>query len=79
MQVHISRWGNSLAVRIPAKIAKELQFEDGVSATLRIEEGKLVLLPQSQAYTLEVLLSGISEANLHNEVEGGVIGREVLD
>jgi len=47
MNVQISKWGNSLALRIPAAFAKEIQLKDGdkVEATLS-KEGVLIITPQ---------------------------------
>ncbi len=47
MNIQISKWGNSLALRIPAAIIKEIQLKDGdrVEATLS-SDGALVIRPQ---------------------------------
>ena len=47
MNIQISKWGNSLALRIPAAIIKEIQLKDGdrVEATLS-SDGSLVIRPQ---------------------------------
>lgn len=47
MNVQISKWGNSLALRIPAAFAKEIQLKDGdkVEAILS-KEGALIITPQ---------------------------------
>jgi antitoxin MazE len=48
MDLHVSRWGNSLAVRIPADVARELDVSEGSviqaqvvgPAQLRLASGK---------------------------------------
>ena len=47
MNIQISKWGNSLAIRIPAAFIKEIQLKDGdrVEATLS-SDGALVIRPQ---------------------------------
>jgi len=47
MNIQISKWGNSLALRIPAAFIKEIKLKDGdrVEATLT-SEGALVIKPQ---------------------------------
>ena len=47
MNIQISKWGNSLALRIPAAFIKEIQLKDGdrVEATLS-SDGALVIRPQ---------------------------------
>jgi antitoxin MazE len=47
MNIQISKWGNSLALRIPAVFIKEIQLKDGdkVEATLS-KDGSLIIKPQ---------------------------------
>ena len=47
MNIQISKWGNSLALRIPAAFIKEIQLKDGdkVEATLS-KNGTLIIRPQ---------------------------------
>ncbi len=46
MQLTISRWGNSLAVRIPAEVARNLALEEGaVVECAATAEGTLELVP----------------------------------
>jgi antitoxin MazE len=47
INIQISKWGNSLAVRIPASFIKQIHLKDGdrVEATLS-NDGSLVIRPQ---------------------------------
>ena len=47
MNIQISKWGNSLALLIPATIIKEIKLKDGdkVEATLS-KDGSLIIRPQ---------------------------------
>jgi len=47
MNIQISKWGNSLALRIPAAFIKEIKLKDGdkVEATLS-KDGSLIIRPQ---------------------------------
>jgi antitoxin MazE len=47
MNIQISKWGNSLALRIPAAFIKEIQLKAGakVEATLS-KDGSLIIRPQ---------------------------------
>lgn len=47
MNIRISKWGNSLALRIPAAVIKEIQLKEGdtVEANLT-SDGSLVIRPQ---------------------------------
>lgn len=41
----IQRWGNSLAVRIPAVIARRAHFEQGTSIEITLQEGTVTFKP----------------------------------
>jgi len=46
MQLQISKWGNSLAVRLPSTVTKQLHIHDGDSVELNLNNrGELVLTP----------------------------------
>ena len=78
MQARIGKWGNSLALRIPQSLAAQvgLRLDATVEMTPRGEELviALVKLPDSE---LDLLLAGVTESNLHGEVDTGpAIGGE---
>jgi antitoxin MazE len=64
MQTHIQKWGNSMGVRIPMQLAKELHLHPGSRVTLEIENGKLVL--QVPQYDLDSMLEAITPTNRHH-------------
>ncbi|MBI3924117.1 MAG: AbrB/MazE/SpoVT family DNA-binding domain-containing protein [Armatimonadetes bacterium] len=72
MKTHLATWGNSLAVRIPKKLAEELSLQQGVEVDLRVHEGHLVIAPVTRPrYELEDLVRGITPDNRHAEVDWG--------
>jgi len=79
MTSRVQKWGNSLAVRIP----KSFALETGITAECPIEislsNGKIVIAPlRAPKYTLEELLSGITEENRHPETDWGPpVGKEI--
>ncbi len=78
MQVRIRKWGNSLALRIPKSLAEDSGVHTGSVVELRLVRGKLVATPVRGDYELEELLSEVSKANLHGEIDSGkAVGREV--
>lgn len=78
MKVAVQRWGNSLAVRIPKAIAVDAELSDGAVVDMRLIEGKVVLVPlRRRKHSLRKLLAGVTEENLHHEVEtGSPVGKE---
>ena len=72
MRVRVQKWGNSLALRIPKSFANETALDSGAEVDLTVEGGRLVITPVEQpAYSLEELLSRVTPANLHGEVDTG--------
>jgi antitoxin MazE len=79
MQISIQKWGNSLAFRIPQVMAKEAHLKQGSKAELRLNRGRLVIMPLARKqWTLQMLLAGVRKQNLHGEAQtGGAVGGEV--
>jgi antitoxin MazE len=79
METKVQRWGNSLAVRIPKTFADEIGVRESSPIDISLAEGKLVLSPSRRTtFTLEGLLAGVTDENLHDEVETGpAVGDEV--
>jgi antitoxin MazE len=77
MNTQVGKWGNSLAVRIPASCAKDLALEEGMELDISLVEGGLLLRPRRHAYTLEELLEQVTPENIHGETDWGPpVGRE---
>ncbi|MBT9317807.1 AbrB/MazE/SpoVT family DNA-binding domain-containing protein [Leptothoe spongobia] len=73
MVAMVAKWGNSLALRIPQYIVKEIQITEGTEVELVVLDGNLVVKPKPRKrYSLEELVAGITPENLHSEVESGV-------
>jgi antitoxin MazE len=78
MKTRIQKWGNSLALRIPKSFAAEAHLEQDSLVELSLTDGKLVVAPvPDREVTLEQLLAGVTEQNLHQEVDmGPAVGKE---
>ena len=79
MRVQIAKWGNSLAVRIPAAHAREIGLNANAQAELSIQDGKLVLAPVSTnpGFDLDQLIAQITDDNRHDEISTGpAMGQE---
>jgi len=72
MKTKISKWGNSLAVRIPRTFVREAGFEYGSVVDLSFEDGKLVIEKEASAEVeLDQLLAQVNEDNRHDEIDTG--------
>jgi antitoxin MazE len=78
MRTKVQKWGNSLAIRVPRPFAEELGLRQDSDVDLLLEQHELVVKPVSTArFSLRKLLAGITDANLHREVEtSGPVGNE---
>ncbi len=65
MRVTLSRWGNSLGVRIPRSVAEDAGIGAGSLVDVRFEDGRLIATPVADAVTLDELLAGVTPENLH--------------
>jgi antitoxin MazE len=79
MLTKVQKWGNSLGLRIPKSFAREAAVDEGSQVDLSVSNGQLVVRPVRQKrYELQVLLAGVTDQNLHDEVRTGEPqGREV--
>ena len=71
VKTKLSKWGNSLGVRIPKDSIELAQFEEGMELDILVEDNKLILTPRSRKYSLEELLEGMTEEHLHKEIDWG--------
>ena len=68
----VSKWGNSLAVRIPQAIAKQASLNEGDCVALALDsDGAIVLRPTRRRYELSELVSRITPKNRHRETDWG--------
>lgn len=81
MKAKIQKWGNSLAVRIPKSFAVQTKIEQNTTVDLTLVGGKIIVEPEKKKprFTLEELLSEISQENIHSETDlGKPVGKEIL-
>lgn len=78
MNARFSKWGNSLALRIPAAFAQELSVAEGAIADISVQNGCLIVKPVgAPRYDLAELVGRITETNLHVETDtGSAVGNE---
>jgi antitoxin MazE len=79
MKTRVQKWGNSLALRIPKTFAAEAGLREDTAVELSLREGEIVIQPLTRApLTLDELLRGVTDENLHGEWQTGpAVGREV--
>jgi antitoxin MazE len=79
MKTQLSKWGNSLAVRIPKPVALAAQLKTGDDLEVDVEgPGRVRIRKPKRKPTLEELISGITSENQHSETDWGEpVGKEL--
>lgn len=79
MSANIAKWGNSLAIRIPQNIAKQIDVTEGSVVDLTVTDGGIIIQPKKRKrYSLSELVNQITPENRHDEIDSGVaMGNEV--
>jgi len=75
MTVNISRWGNSLGIRLPKSVLEDSHLREGDRVDIVCEDGRIVLSKVHQL-TLDELLEGMTPENGHPETFPTLEGNE---
>jgi len=80
MVLRFRRWEDGVALCLPQEIAQKIHATEGGQVDLTIQDGRLILTPiETRTYTLDELLAGMSEENMHGEIATGrPVGNEAL-
>lgn len=81
MRARVSRWGNSLAIRLPKAVAASLRVREGEPVDLVIEGETLLIRPGRPRYTLEELVAAMrpeNEPEVLDDVNAPPAGDELL-
>jgi antitoxin MazE len=81
MRARVSRWGNSLAIRLPKAAVASLQVREGEPVDLVIERDTLVIRAMRPHYRLEELVAAMrpeDEPEILDDVDEPPLGDELL-
>ena len=78
MKAQVSKWGNSLAVRIPKHIVEALNLQVNDAIAFTVEEGKAILepIPALPEFSLEELLDQVTDEPAPEVEWGEAVGQE---
>ncbi len=80
MQVQISRWGNSLGLRLPRALAEHIHAREGAKVNIVADGERLIVEPARASYRLEDLLRNVTPEAMRETFDwGDDAGRERLD
>ncbi len=71
----ISRWGNSLGVRIPKDAAERAQIHEGDEVQVIADDGRLSIVA-SGVMSLDQMIDMITPENVHGEQFAEITGAE---
>ena len=79
MKTTLKKWGNSVAVRIPASVLDATRLHLDEDVDVRAEKGRVIIEPiRRKFYSLEDLIKGINALNLPKPIDfGPPAGREI--
>ena len=78
MRLRVQKWGNSLALRIPAAFARQTGVRSGSEVELELEGKRLIITPTpTGASSRTELLDRVTDENLHEALDTGrPLGKE---
>ena len=80
MHVLVSKWGNSLGLRLPRALAAEIGVAEGQRVEIRADNGRLIVEPVREAYTWAQMLENATPEAMSKAFDwGDEIGRERVD
>jgi antitoxin MazE len=78
MRARVSKWGNSLAIRLPHAVVKSLRVHEGEQVELSINGDRLEIRAARPRYRLADLISEITPDNQPEAMDFPPVGEEAL-
>ena len=80
MRIQVARWGNSLGVRVPKDIARQVGLREGARVEIEAHDDRIVIAVPRVRYRLDELLAGMTPDAMGKAFDWGEdVGRERLD
>jgi antitoxin MazE len=80
MQVLLSKWGNSLGLRLPKALTAEIGMSEGQKVEVRAEGGRIIVEPVRKTLTLEQMMENVTPEAMREAWDwGDDVGREIVD
>jgi antitoxin MazE len=77
MTTQVSKWGNSLGLRLPKSVAREADLTEGDTVEVSVDNGAIVIRATRPRYSLDELVGRITARNRHHERDWGApVGHE---
>jgi antitoxin MazE len=81
MRAQITRWGNSLGLRVPKDVAREIGLTEGSKVEIETKGNRMIVTPVRRDYTLAELLDDTTPDEYRKVAIdwGPDAGREIVD
>ena len=76
MRARLSKWGNSLAIRLPQAAVKSLRVHEGEQVELTIKDDRLEIRAARPRYRLDDLIRQITPDNQPEPMDFPPVGEE---
>lgn len=83
MVTKLTKWGNSLAIRVPGKFIKEINLKENENLEITNENGNLLIKPiikKKLRMTMEELTEGMTPEGVSSQfLEWDDVGKEIIE
>jgi len=80
MQVQLSKWGNSLGLRLPRALAQQIGASEGQKVNIVADGARLIIEPVAPRFSLKDLLVNVTPMSMREAFDWGEDeGRERVD
>lgn len=81
MITKITKWGNSLAIRLPNNYIKQTKFKENESIELIVKNGSIIIKPlEKNRISMDELISNMTELDILDQyTDWGNSGAEKID
>lgn len=77
-QIQLSKWGNSLGLRVPRDLAARLGLTEGSRVDIEARGNALVVTKTKRRFSLDELLAGMTPEREHKAEDDAPRGAEIL-
>ena len=80
VHIQLTKWGNSLGLRIPKDIARQAGLREGARVDIEAQGDRIIISPARPRYVLADLLEGITPEAMRQAFDWGPDkGREIVE
>jgi antitoxin MazE len=78
-QLRITKWGNSLGLRVPRDVAARAGLREGTRVEIEgFEDGRIVVTPSRRRFTIEELVEGMTPERSEFMEDDWPVGEELI-